>query len=96
MSVHKVLKNKEPVYSHSRLKPIQEQDLNPTAKESSVNSRGGFFYRGSRLYNQLPVSLARTSSVPVFKKNAKTMDKGEHSTPSSLKNALAWMNLYNV
>jgi hypothetical protein len=78
MSVHKVLKNKEPVYSHSRLKPVQEQDQparpHPNCKRVECKlsiSRGGFFYRGSRLYNQLPVSLARTSSVPVFKKNAK-------------------------
>ena len=78
MSVHKALKNKEPAYSHARLKPIQEQDLparlQPNCKRVECKlsiSRGGFFYRGSRLYNQLPVSLARTSSVPVFKKNAK-------------------------
>jgi hypothetical protein len=103
MSVHKVLKNKELVYSHSRLKPVQEQDLParppPNCKRVECKlsiSRGGFLYRESQLYNQLPVSLARTSSEPVFKKNEKTMDKREHSTSSSLKNALVWMNLYDI
>ena len=76
MSVHKTLKNKEPVYSHSRLNHIQEQDQLARSNCKRVEcklsiSRGGFFYRGSRLYNQLPVSLAKTTSVPVFKKNAK-------------------------
>ena len=78
MSVHKVMKNKEPVYSYSRLKPIQEQDQfarpQPNFKRVEYKlsiSRGGFYYRGSRLYNQLPLSITRSSSVPVFKRNAK-------------------------
>jgi hypothetical protein len=78
MSVHKVLKNQVPVYSHSRLRHTEDQDqpgrlqTNCRRVEFKLSiTRGSFYYRGSQLYNQLPVSLSRTSSTTVFKKNAK-------------------------
>ena len=107
MSVHKVLKNKEPVYSHSRLKPIQEQDQparpQPNCKRVKCKlsiSRGGFFYRGSLSGKPAiqPTSCQSSKNFKCtsFQEKCKTMDKREHSTSSSLKNALAWLNLHNV
>ena len=70
-SVHKAIQQKKPVYSHSRLQP----DLTPV-NAARVDyklslSRGSYFYRGSRLYNQLPESLIHSINQTVFKKGAK-------------------------
>ena len=70
-SVHKAIQQKKPVYSHSRLQP----DLTPV-NAARVDyklslSRGSYFYRGSRLYNQLPESLTHSINQTVFKKGAK-------------------------
>ena len=62
-SVHKAFQHKKPAYSHSRLQPRVEYKLSL--------SRGSFFYRGSRLYNQLPDSLTQSDNQTVFKKGAK-------------------------
>ena len=77
-SVHKVLQSQEPAYSLSRLKPNQDQDeparLQTNCKRTEYKlsiSRGGYYYRSSRLYNQLPDSLVRNAKTTIFKKNAK-------------------------
>ena len=77
-SVHKVLQSQEPAYNLSRLKPNQDQDeparLQSNCKRTEYKlsiSRGGFYYRSSRLYNQLPDSLVRNAKPTIFKKNAK-------------------------
>ena len=73
-SVHKAIQQKKPVYSHSRLQP----DLTPANVQAAARvdyklsiSRGSYFYRGSRLYNQLPDSLIHSTKQTVFKKDAK-------------------------
>ena len=77
-SVHRALKNEEPVYSNSILKAIDNQidDPHHTTNCNTVRcklslSRCGFYYRGSRLYNQLPVSLIQSANQSLFKKGAK-------------------------
>ena len=70
-SVHKAIQQKKPVYSHSRL----QSDLTPV-NAARVDyklslSRGSYFYRGSRLYNQLPDGLIHSINQTVFKKGAK-------------------------
>jgi hypothetical protein len=73
-SVHKAIQNKMPVYSHSRLQP----DLTPVNVPAAARveyklslSRGSYFYRGGRLYNQLPDSLIHSPNQTLFKKGAK-------------------------
>ena len=77
-AVHKVLKNQEPSYSYSLLcpDPVPGQpgriQTNCRRVESKLSiSRASFYYRGSRLYNQLPASLINIPKVDVFKKSIK-------------------------
>ena len=77
-SVHKALISKEPTYSHSafNLSPDFVQNPRHLSHCSRVEcklsiSRGGYYYRGSRLYNQIPTSLANTTKLTVFKRIAK-------------------------
>ena len=77
-SVHKTLQSKHPAYSHSVLKLPPEYVQNPR-HPSNCNrveykhslSRGGYFYRGSKLFNQIPPSLANIEKHKVFKKSAR-------------------------
>ena len=81
-SVHRSLTSQEPAYSYSVFKnernPADNPEDNPRHQTNCkvVNcklsiSRGGYYYRGSRLYNQLPTSLIQTSNQSTFKKTAK-------------------------
>ena len=77
-SVHRALKSEEPVYSNSILKAMNNQPEDPhhTTNCNTVRcklslSRCGYYYRGSRLYNQLPVSLIQSANQTVLKKGAK-------------------------
>ena len=81
-SVHRSLTSQEPAYSYSVFKnqrnPVENPEDNPRHQTNCkvVNcklsiSRGGYYYRGSRLYNQLPTSLIQTSNQSIFKKTAK-------------------------
>ena len=77
-AVHKALKNQEPSYSHSLLCPVQDPgqpdriQTNCKRVESKLSiSRASFYYRGSRLYNQLPASMTNISKLDVFKKSIK-------------------------
>ena len=77
-SVHKVMLTKKLVYSYENLvsshDPPQHNLRRPSGYtidyELSI-SRGSFYYRGSRLYNQLPVCLTAISNMNVFKTKAK-------------------------
>ena len=75
-SVHKALQLHKPVYSYSWFKPdtqeskLRNQNRNRVDYNLSI-SRGSYFYRGSRLYGQLPESLVQTSNLMAFKKGAK-------------------------
>jgi hypothetical protein len=77
-SVHKALKTQEPSYSYSLLN--SNPDLTEGARlQVNCNrvhynlsiSRCSYYYRGSRLYNQIPDSLVKTTKQAVFKKCAK-------------------------
>ena len=75
-SIFKVLQNQEPSYSHQLLCPAPDQTGRAKVKCKRVEykvsiSRGSFFYRGSRLFNQLPDSLTKIKKQGVFKKCVK-------------------------
>ena len=77
-TVHRSLKNHEPSYSFSVLKPEDNQgetnhhQLNCNKVNCKLSiSRGGYYYRGSRLYNQIPASLTQVRNQSLFKKGAK-------------------------
>ena len=77
-TVHRALKNHEPSYSFSVLKPEDNQgetnhhQLNCNKVNCKLSiSRGGYYYRGSRLYNQIPASLTQVRNQSLFKKGAK-------------------------
>ena len=77
-TVHKALKTQEPSYSFSVLKPedYQEENHHHQLNCKNVNcklsiSRGGYYYRGSRLYNQIPATLTQVRNQSKFKKGAK-------------------------
>ena len=77
-SVHKSLKMKEPAYNYesfiNNFNDGQDVHHQANCKRIKYNlslSRCGYYYRGSRLYNKLPVSLVNTPKLKDFKKNAK-------------------------
>ena len=75
-SVHKALQLHKPVYSYSRFKPDNRVTNVRNQSRSNLNynlsiSRCSYYYRGSRLYRQLPASLVQTSIIVAYKKGAK-------------------------
>jgi hypothetical protein len=73
-SVHKAIRQKQPAYSFSKLQPNPASHTmrNASRVEYKLSiSRGSYYYRGSRLYNQLPDSLTQSVKQSVFKKEAK-------------------------
>ena len=78
-SIHRSMQTQEPQYSYSTLKPIANQENEVPHYHSNCNmvhrklsiSRGGYYYRGSRLYNLLPASLTQSLTQSAFKKGAK-------------------------
>ena len=77
-TVHRALQSQEPSYSYSVLKTEDDQaellhhqqNCNRVSYGLSI-SRGGYYYRGSRLYNQIPTSLCQIRNQSLFKKGAK-------------------------
>ena len=77
-TVHRALQSQEPSYSYSVLKTEDDQaellhhqqNCNRVSYSLSI-SRGGYYYRGSRLYNQIPTSLCQIRNQSLFKKSAK-------------------------
>ena len=88
-SVHRTLRTKEPSYIYSSLKPRnintdQDDNLRHQTNCSKVDynlsiSRGGYLYRGCRLYNELPSSLVNTTKQSKFKKGSKRWVKNNIS-----------------
>ena len=76
-SVHKSLKTCEPSYNYLSFNSNQDDAENRNYTNCrNINyklsiSRCGFYYRGSRLYNQLPASLINNEKQSIFKKKAK-------------------------
>ena len=74
-SVHKAIRQKQPAYSFFQFQFQPNQAMHNTAvsrvKYKLFISRQSFYYRGSRLYNQLPDSLTQSVKQTVFKKEAK-------------------------
>ena len=78
-TIHRSMQTQEPQYSYSTLKPIANQENEVPHYHSNCNmvhrklsiSRGGYYYRGSRLYNLLPASLTQSLTQSAFKKGAK-------------------------
>ena len=76
ISVHKAIHKKQPSYNHSRLQPNQTQEnarsqARPRVEYKLSLSRGGFYYRGSRLYSQLPANITQQVKQSVFKTEVK-------------------------
>jgi hypothetical protein len=72
-SVQKAINMKQPDYSFSRFKPLNDHTNHQISRvEYKLSlSRGGYFYRGSKLYNQVPDQITQTSNETVFKTAAK-------------------------
>ena len=77
-SVYKSLQTKEPAYSYESFNNslLSNQDGHHQANCKKIQyklslSRCGYYYRGSRLFNKLPVSLVNTTKLKDFKKIAK-------------------------
>ena len=77
-SVHKSIINKEPLHSYrtfcSSQNPGQPVRLHTNCNRVESNlsiSRCSFYYRGSKLFNQIPASLANTTNHTAFKHGAK-------------------------
>ena len=78
VSVHKSLINKEPHYTYATLEPrptlprTSRHQNNCRSVDYNLSiSRGSLMYRGSKLYNQLPLELVRKTKILKFKKGAK-------------------------
>ena len=72
-SVQKAINMKQPDYSFSRFKPLNDHTNHQISRvEYKLSlSRGGYFYRGSEHYNQVPDQITQTSNKTVFKTAAK-------------------------
>ena len=76
-SVHKSLKTCEPSYNYLSFNSNQDDAENRNYTNCrNINyklsiSRCGFYYHGSRLYNQLPASLINNEKQSIFKRKAK-------------------------
>ena len=72
VSVHRSIQKKQPAYNYSRLQPNSARSQGQTRSDYKLSlSRGSFYYRGSKLYNQLPVNLIQQSNQALFKKEVK-------------------------
>ena len=78
VSVHKSLINKEPHYTYAALEPrptlprTSRHQNNCRSVDYNLSiSRGSLMYRGSKLYNQLPLELVRKTKMSEFRKGAK-------------------------
>ena len=69
VSVHKSIQKKQPIYNYSRFQP--NPPCPPRIDYKLSLSRGSFYYRGSKLYNQLPTNLIQQVNQSAFKKGAK-------------------------
>jgi hypothetical protein len=75
-SVHKAIKQKLPAYSYSRFQPnptpVNVRNTGRSRVEYKLSiSRGSYYYRGSRLYSQLPDNLKQSANQTAFKEGAK-------------------------
>ena len=71
-SIHRSMQTQEPEYSYSALKPVPRYNSNCNMINRKLSiSRGGYYYRGSRLYNLLPASLTQIRTQSAFRKGAK-------------------------
>ena len=79
--VHKVIHTSKPAYLSSRLKfrnyednrevPPRSQGMISIVNKKLSTSRGGFIYRGSKLFNSLPNYLRIESNLKNFKKGVR-------------------------
>ena len=75
-SVHKSIQQKKPVYSYSCLQPSSVPANLRARGKSRVDymlsiSRDSYYYRGSRLYNQLPDTIKQSQTQIIFKQKVK-------------------------
>ena len=78
-SVFKIINTGKPKYSHELLKSqiakcprlVNQHNCRRVDYKLSI-SRDSFIYRGSRLFNMIPASLAQSPNMKIFKKEAKS------------------------
>ena len=77
-SVHKSMITKEPYYASHKLgsRPIVQRNPRLQNNCNTIHynlsiSRGSYFYRGSRIYNQLPEKLVMKTTMREFRRGAK-------------------------
>ena len=82
LSVFKILESHKPTYLYNRFHKITKN--NERTRRNSLNlnieadltlTRGGFLYRGSKLYNMLPSELKSISKYQLFKLKVKAWIK---------------------
>ena len=78
LSVFKILENKKPVYLYNRLNKmnvnnnmVRRNSLNLNVQGELTITRGGFLYRGSKLFNMLPLDIKSVSKYETFKTKIK-------------------------
>lgn len=89
MTVFKTLKNEKPNYIYEKFQVCYPNFLHGVFPQRHKNkilleknyaksiSRGGFIYRGTQLYNNLPASLRKETKISIFKKELKKWIKSE-------------------
>ena len=73
LSVHKSIQKKQPIYNYSCFQPnpppVNVRTQGPPRIDYKLSlSRGCFYYRGSKLYIQLPANLTQRVNKTAFKK----------------------------
>ena len=76
LMVHKSILEKQPVYHSNYFANNQDHRITRRGEYLQVNyrlsiSRCSFFYRGSKLYNLLPVDITKMNKMASFKKGVK-------------------------
>ena len=73
--VHKIVNSSKPVYLADRLKFKEDgrnQGVITNIDQRLSTSRGGFVYRGSMLFNKLPVELRVEPNLKKFREAARS------------------------
>ena len=75
LTVYKTLTTRKPSYIHSRLKPNSGANLrngsNLNVHGEPTVTRGGFIYRGAKLFNMVPENIRSNPIAKSFKVQVK-------------------------
>ena len=83
LNVFKILRNKKPTYLSERLDQSNNRQSrnaqNITTKGDLTVTRGGFMYRGSKIFNMLPEEIKLAATYGAFKSKVKKWIKSNIS-----------------